>query len=162
MSPTANIPRQELDAKNAFIKASAYCVYRDRSAREISLKLKEWNCSSKDIPLVIEQLELEGFINEERFAIAFARGKFRINKWGKIKIAGFLRMNGISNELVKKALSEIDQNEYKNVLEKMLETKIKALKKYDKRTLKIKLINFAATKGFETELIKEIIDSLDQ
>ncbi len=155
-------PKQELDAKNAFIKASAYCVYRDRSVREIALKLKEWNCAHINIPLIIEQLKNEDFINEDRFALAFARGKFRINKWGKIKISGFLRMNGISESLIKKALSEIDTAEYRKVLEKVLEVKLRSYKNDDKRTTKIKLINFAATKGFETELIKDILDSLLQ
>jgi regulatory protein len=146
-----------IDAENAFIKASAYCVYRDRCRKEITLKLKEWKLDSSDIPDVIEKLVNEGFIDEERFAIAFARGKFRINKWGKIKITGFLRMNGLPDVLIRKAVSEIDSGEYRKTLVRIIETKARSLKEKDIRSRNAKLINFAVTKGFETELIKEIL-----
>ena len=146
-----------IDSENAFIKASAYCVYRDRCRKEITFKLKEWKLDSSKIPDVIEKLVEEGFINEERFATAFARGKFRINKWGKIKITGFLRINGISDALIRKAISEIDPGEYRNTLARIIQTKAKSLKEKDNRIRNTKLINFATSKGFESELIKEIL-----
>jgi len=148
---------QAIDAENAFVKASAYCVYRDRCIKEITIKLRDWKLEASEIPIVIEKLVNEGFIDEERYAVSFARGKFRINKWGKVKISGFLRMNGISDTLVRKALSEIDSSEYRNTLVKLLETKQRSLKEKDIRSLNLKLRNFASIKGFEAELVNEIL-----
>ena len=102
--------------KEATLKLMQYCAYRDRSHKEVEEKLREMRMIPAACEQIIIQLMQENFLNEERFARSFVRGKFRIKKWGRIKIKQELKFREISAPLIKIALTEIDEKEYLKTL----------------------------------------------
>ena len=135
-----------------------YCVYQDRSHSEVEQKMKEFVLIPEAKEEILLYLIKENYLNEERFARSYTRGKFYIKKWGKNKIKQQLRLKGISDKLIAKSFSEIDDNEYlaaiKTILEKIIPT-LKGLKEYQKKQ---KIIKYLLSKGYEYELI---LDSLE-
>ncbi|MCX6282273.1 MAG: regulatory protein RecX [Bacteroidetes bacterium] len=117
---------------------------------------------------MIIQLREEGFISDERFARAFVRGKWRVNHWGRIKITFELRARKIPESLIREALVEIDADTYRETLRELTEKKAKdiRLQKREKNNsgknlnLRDKLFNFALGKGYESDLVREILDEL--
>ena len=133
----------------------AYCAYQERCDQEVRKKLKSWNMDNEHIDIIISDLISNNFMNEERFAEAFVSGKFRIKKWGRIKIKRELKFRKISNYSINKALSQIDEEEYLNTLKILIEKKeIKGKSKWDKQA---KLKRYLANKGFENDLINEFL-----
>jgi regulatory protein len=135
-----------------------YCQYQDRCQKEIRNKLYENGASKDDVAeLMIELIESK-LIDEERYARNFARGKFRIKNWGKRKIIFELKQDQISEYCIKKGLSEIDDEEYLQTLERLTERKIPEYMK-DKNlfTRRAKLQRYLSQKGYEQELIAEMI-----
>lgn len=135
-----------------------YCQYQDRCQKEIRNKLYENGASKDDVAeLMIELIESK-LIDEERYARNFARGKFRIKNWGKRKIIFELKQDQISEYCIKKGLSEIDDEEYLQTLERLTERKIPEYMK-DKNlfTRRAKLQRYLSQKGYEQELIVEMI-----
>jgi regulatory protein len=135
-----------------------YCQYQDRCQKEIRNKLYENGASKDDVAeLMIELIESK-LIDEERYARNFARGKFRIKNWGKRKIIFELKQDQISEYCIKKGLSEIDDEEYLQTLERLTERKIPEYMK-DKNlfTRRAKLQRYLNQKGYEQELIAEMI-----
>ena len=106
--------------QEALKKAYKFCAYQERNQQEIRDKLYEWGLHKQDVEQIISQLISEGFINEERFAIAYAGGKFRIKHWGKIKIKLALKQKNISEYCINKALREINNRDYQKTLEKTI------------------------------------------
>jgi len=153
----------QLDFVQAYRKTADYCAMQDRCISEVRLKLKSWNTDSSFEDEIIIRLIAEGFIDEKRYAINFAGGKFRINGWGKLKIAAALRFRSIPSLLIKQALAAIHNDEYMTCLEILLEKKLKHSGDNSALSLQ-KAVRFAASRGFEMELIKaclkenEIID----
>src|SRR5437016_5381296 len=101
----------------ALKKAYKFCAYQERSQQEVRDKLYELGLHKKDVEPIISQLVIEGFINEERFAIAYAGGKFRIKQWGRIKIRLALQQKSVSEYCINKALKEINNRDYQKTLE---------------------------------------------
>lgn len=134
-----------------------FCIYQDRCHKEVEEKLYKMNM----IPLVqeqiIEHLITENFLNEERFAQSFARGKFRIKKYGKNRIVQELKFKGISEYLIKVALKEIDAKEYYSTLEHMAHKKWENTKEVNFYKKKKKVVDFLLRKGYEYEMITEIL-----
>lgn len=149
-----------LDFGQAYRKAADFCAIQDRSASEIKLKLKSWTVDRSFTEKIINRLLEEGFIDEKRFAINFTSGKFRIKSWGKIKIAAALRQKSIPANLIREAISTIDNIEYFTCLETLLQKKIKQLggTNSDNRQ---KAARFTASKGFEPELIITCLKDTD-
>jgi regulatory protein len=135
-----------------------YCQYQDRCQKEIRNKLYENGASKDDVAeLMIELIESK-LIDEERYARNFARGKFRIKNWGKRKIIFELKQDQISEYCIKKGLSEIDDEEYLQTLERLTERKIpEYLKDKNLFTRRAKLQRYLSQKGYEQELIAEMI-----
>lgn len=130
-----------------------FCAFRDRSEKETRQRMAELKLDSETAEQVMEQLENDGFIDDERFAIHFARGKFRSNHWGKIRIRQELSMNGISPRLIQKGLDEIDVDDYQKTLTDLLEKKWGQLDGEDNASQK--LAAFAIRKGYEPGLVFE-------
>ena len=134
-------------------KIANYCVYQDRSHQEVEQKLKEFLLIPEAKEEIILYLIKENYLNEERFAKSFTRGKFYIKKWGKNKIKQQLRLKGISDKLIAKSFSERDERDYQDAIrdfiEKLLPT-YKGLKDYQRKQ---KLIKFLMSKGYEYEEI---------
>jgi regulatory protein len=155
------IKKKVYDKKTAFLKTQHYCAYQERSQQEVRNKLFEWGLHSGDVENIIVDLISQNFINEERFAILFAGGKFRIKKWGRIKIKNELKLRKISSYCIRKALESIDDNDYILTLQQMIEKK--ALLTHEKNAYKktAKIAGFAISKGFEPDLVREEIKRLN-
>ena len=144
----------------AYEKASLLCSKTKKCTFEILEKLKLWGLSKDDSEPVIEQLIAEKYLDDERFARAYVKDKFRFNRWGKQKIAHMLRAKNISPEILELAFEEIEEEGYSDELRKLLtdkEKSIKAKDKYDKRN---KLMRFALGRGFESGKIYAVLKEL--
>lgn len=135
--------------KNLLSRMRKYCVYQERCHQEIRTKLKTLKVNPAEIENIIARLIEENFINEERFAIAFAGGKFRTKNWGKEKIIYELKRRNISEYCIKKALNVISAEEYQLVLKKIIEKKIKS--KIFSSHEESKLVYFLIKKGYGVE-----------
>jgi len=137
-----------------------YCVYRERCHKEVESKLKELRMIPEAQAKIIGVLLQEGFLNEERFAKSFARGKFKIKKWGKFRIVRELKNRDISTYNINSALREIDDEEYRQVLTEIASKKMKLLNDKNPLKKKKKLVDYLLYKGFEAELVYEEMDSM--
>jgi len=153
-------PQQSYTLKEATIKLMQFCAYRDRSHKEVEEKLSKMNMIPAAQEQIIIQLMQEDFLNEERFARSFVRGKFRIKKWGKIKIKQELKFREISAPIIKNALTEIDQQAYTSTLYELAEKKLRLLKEPDKFKKKRKLVDFLLRKGYESNLVYQAANEL--
>jgi len=141
-------------------KIRHFCSYQERYIREVEEKLKDWTIQRQMIPGIITSLQQEGFLNEERFVKAFSGGKFRLNKWGRQKIAFELKLRGISESTIPVGLAEIDENEYRKTLKNLILRKQSETASEKKLTARSKIVNFVAGKGYEMNLILEIMNEL--
>ena len=132
-----------------------YCAYQERSHQEVRTKLLQLGLRGNDLENVKVRLIDEGFLNEERFAVAFAGGKFRMKNWGRKKIGQQLKAKGISDYCINKAMKEIDDGAYRKSLKQLLDKKTASLKDKNIFTRKQKLSNFLIGKGYEQELVWE-------
>src|SRR5690606_19591362 len=142
--------------KEATIKLMQFCAYRDRSQKEVEEKLIEMRMIPAAREQIIIKLMQENFLNEERFARSFARGKFRIKKWGRNKIKQELKAREISTPLIKMALTEIDQEDYLTSLHELAEKKFLLIKEKDPFKKRNKLSNYLFQKGYEPSLVFEV------
>ncbi len=141
-------------------KAMKYCAYQERSHFEVREKLRSLGVDSDIIEEVIVALIEQDFLNEERFARAYSRGKFRIKHWGRNKIAGMLRSKGVSDHCIRLGLSEIDEAVYRDTLEDLA---AKALEKYKAKTraYEKKAAQYLIGRGYEPSLVWEIINKTE-
>lgn len=143
----------------AKLKAESYCAYQERSQQEVRDKLYSWGLHEADVENSIANLIAENFLNEERFAIAYCNGKLRMKGWGKIKIKQALKGKRVSEQLIKIAFKQIDPDEYENILENIIDKKIREIKDKDSFIVKNKVYQFALSRGFENDLIFSILNS---
>jgi len=137
-------------------KARRYCALQERSHQELRDKLYQWDLHKAEVEEIISQMIEENFLNEERFAIAFAGGKFRIKHWGKIKIEHELRLHRVSERLIREALESIDTKEYLDALRDVLKKKQKDYADLPIPHQKRRLLTYAYSRGFERNLVLEI------
>lgn len=152
--------RKNFSYKEALEKAQRYCAFQERSYRQIRTKAFEWGLSSDEAEELIVDLITSNFLNEERFARAYVRGKFNQKKWGRLKITQGLSKEGVSNQSTEMALTEIDESDYLNSLRTLAVRKSSDYVGEDNFTLKGKLARYLANKGYESELIWETINDL--
>ena len=145
------------DPKQALAKAAKYCAYQERSHQEVRDKLYEWGLWKKDVEEIILQLLTDGYLNEERFAKAFAGGKFRIKKWGRIKIRIELKKKKVSDYCIRKALEEIDDKEYMRTLKEIIAKKFKKIPNPKSQTLNYKIAQYIISRGYEPELVWDLL-----
>ena len=148
------------DLHTAREKIQAYCAYQERCHMEVKMKLKSWGLIQEAIDLLIVELIQYNFLNEERYARSFARGKFRIKKWGKIKIRTALKKRDVYFKCIDLAMLEIDDKTYLNTLKKLLQKKNDILKETNLYKRKIKLISYLVTRGYEYDLIHDALVEL--
>src|SRR5690606_24830025 len=135
-----------------------YCNYQERCHKEVRNKLYELGCKSYEVEQHISKLIQEDLLNEERYARGYARGKFRIKHWGRNKILYELRKNQISPFCIKKAMTEIEEEEYFRTLKRLAEKKWDALRKEKNPIEKNgKIFRFLQQKGYEPDLIKDVL-----
>lgn len=144
--------------QQALQKIKQYCTYQERCHAEVREKLYSFNLYKKEVDEIISHLIEDNFLNEERFAIQFAGGKFRMKQWGKIKIKFALKQKQVSDYCIKKAISHIAKSDYQKTLNNLAEKKLKTLKSEKNKFLKKrKLYDYLLQKGYEIDLIKKIV-----
>jgi len=151
----------KLSQQIALEKLRRYCAYQDRCHKEVREKLITLKVYGDDLEEIIIDLIKDDFLNEERFARSYARGKFRNNLWGRIKIKNQLRQRYISDYCIRKAMEEIDPEVYLNTLSDII---MRHMSKHaDKSTLlaQDKAIKYAVRRGYEAPLIFKIIKGLE-
>jgi regulatory protein len=135
-----------------------YCRYQERCHAEVRNKLYELGCTTPQVEEQLSKLIETGVLNEERYAKAFAGGKFRMKQWGKEKIRQQLKLRKISDYCIKKALLEIPEDEYNNTLNKLLSKKLAEIKAdRSEMSRKSKLYRYLIQKGYEKDLVMEAI-----
>ncbi|WP_259069475.1 regulatory protein RecX [Mucilaginibacter sp. X4EP1] len=145
----------------AQVKAESYCAYQERSQQEVRDKLYEWGLHSLAVENIISRLIGDNFLNEERFAKAYATGKFKQKGWGKQKIKQGLKLKRVPDVLIKKALLMIDGDEYLPMLQKILSKKATLVNEKDAYKRKYKLRQYALSRGYENDLIADVLKSSD-
>ena len=148
------------DLKEAYLRASSFCAYQERTQDEVRDRLREWNVRGEDVEEVIDRLIAENFVNDERFAKAFAGGKFRLKHWGRLKIRQELRMRNLSESCIRQAMLEIDEKEYQKTLYQLVERKMQTLKDEEPLIRKQKLLRYALSKGYENDLAWHVVEDL--
>lgn len=144
----------------AFEKLKKYCSYQDRCHQEVRYKLIALKIYGDDLEEVLTELIQEDYLNEERFAQSYARGKFRMKQWGRIKILMGLKQKRISEYCIKKGMAEIDEGAYEDTLKKILSKNLDKHQALDKRAAKDKAIKYAYSRGYEYPIISRILEEL--
>ena len=152
----------KLTKEQALQKLKHYCTYQERSHYEVIQKLWELKVAKSDHDLIIATLIDEDYLNEERFAIQYAGGKFRMKEWGKKKLLYGLREKKVSDYSIKKALETIDKDDYLKVLNKLTEEKYNSLKGDQYLERKKKTIDYLIQKGYEYDLVNNALSSLTE
>lgn len=134
-------------------KIQRYCAYQERSHQEVRNKLFEYGLYSNDVDQLLSDLITDGFLNEERYAKAFVGGKFRMKKWGRIKIVNALEAHGLSQNCIKIGLKEIDPGDYISTLDSLLEKKGNEIDEENIYAKRDKISKYAIQKGYEPELV---------
>ena len=156
-SSTSETGRKEF--KDALERAATYCSRRETSSGQLRLKLKEWEVPEEFWePLVIKLVE-QKFVDDRRFAELFVREKFRLNRWGRIKIAYMLRQQGIGEELIQQSLETIDEESYERVCRELIAARSPRIKEKNPYSRKGKLYRYVSGRGFEADLIYRILNS---
>jgi regulatory protein len=138
-------------------KAESYCAYQERAQYEVRNKLYEWGLHQQEVEEIIAELIESNFLNEERFALAYTLGKFRIKGWGKDKIRQGLKLKRVPDKMITKCLQQIDYDDYTSRLRLLIEKKAATTKESDPYKLNYLLSRFARSRGYEQELISEAL-----
>ena len=141
-------------------KIEQYCVYQDRCHKEVEKKLKEYKLIPEAREYILLHLLEHNFLNEERFAKSFARGKFRIKKWGKERIVRELKFRDITAYNITSALKEIDEEEYIKTLYNLVEKKNESVSETNHFKRKKKIADYLLYRGFESNLIYEALKTI--
>ncbi len=152
--------KKQLTKEQALQKLKHYCGYQERCHSEVRQKLYDLGIWKKDHDEIIAVLIEENYLNEERFAIAFAGGKFRIKQWGRVKIRHELKQRQVSEYSIKQALKRIDEKEYLGTLKKITAEKYAALKNEQYLVRKKKTADYLVIKGFEAELVNKGLENI--
>jgi regulatory protein len=150
--------RTALSPEQALQKARHYCGYQERCHSEVQEKLYSLGLRKPQVEAALATLIEENYLNEERFAIQYAGGHFRLKQWGKVRIRYQLKQKHVSDYCIKKALAAIDDDDYYQTLARLAEKKWDSLKEEENpHTRKHKLQTYLLQKGYENEFIYPII-----
>ncbi len=148
-----------IGTEKALQKIGQFCAYQERNHKEVKEKLYSYGLYKDQVEELLSKLIQENFLNEERYAIAYAGGKFRAKDWGKNKIKYGLKQHQVSDYCIKKALKTIDDDEYVKTLQKLYSAKEKTLKSEKNIFIKKRKIQqYLMQKGYETSLINELFN----
>lgn len=144
--------------KDLFVKLCRFCVYRERAEIELVEKMNSLQIEYSIQQKLILKLKAENFLNEQRYAVYYAKGKFRNNNWGKLKIALHLQMKKIKKETINFALKELNDEEYIKTINTLIALKNKKYKETDIFKKKSKIAHYLYSKGYETDIIWDCIN----
>jgi regulatory protein len=152
--------KKKLTPSEAFARACRYCAYQERSHSEVRNKLYEFGLSRSDVDELLSRLITDGFLNEERFAKAFAGGKFRMKNWGRLKIVNELEAHRLTPNCIRLGLKEINDDDYRENLINILRKKSDQMSEEDEFVRRDKLSKYAIQKGFEPDLVWKILKEI--
>jgi len=158
------IQRKQLTKEQALQKLRHYCGYQERCHAEVKEKLYSFGLRKQMVEEAIAQLIEEDYLNEERFAIQFAGGKFRMKQWGRVKIKHALKQKQVSAYCINKAMKELDEKDYANTLHKLAKRKWDTVKG-EGVNLFVKMgktTDYLLQKGYEPELVRQTINALKE
>lgn len=144
----------------ALQKAQRFCAYQERCHKDVEQKLKEMHMIPEAILYIINKLLEGNYLNEERFAKSFARGKFLIKKWGKVRIVRELKFREISKFNIDTALKEINEVEYLETLHNLSLKRLAQLTEKNRYKRKKKLCDYLLYRGWEPYLVYEKANEL--
>lgn len=154
---------KENDLAYLLEKMRSYCAWRERSEMEIRTKLQKWKVNGNQVDEVIRQLKDEDYLNENRFLASFTGGRFRLKKWGKIKISHELRKHNIKEEIIDHALNDvIDENAYFESMKELTTKKYLALAQKDAYQRKALTLRYMYQKGYDPADVEKIIHEIRQ
>ncbi len=155
---------KHLTKQEALIKAQLLCSKKEYCQSEIRQKLLQWKVNSDYFDFILESLKNDKFIDENRYVEFFVRDKFKLNKWGKIKIQYALKLKQINQELIQTNLDKINEEDYKNACKSLIMNKLKVLENKEETEIKLKekTLKFMQSRGFEYDLAKNIYASITQ
>ncbi len=147
--------------EEALQKAKQYCAYQERCHTEVKEKLYSFGLYKKEVDELLSELISDNYLNEERFAIQYAGGKFRIKQWGRVKIKYALKQKQVSEYCIKKALKQINETDYNKTAQRIFDQKLKTLKaEKNIFSKKRKLQDHLLQKGFESDLVRKLLATL--
>jgi len=147
-------------SQTLYLKLERYCAYQDRCTRDVELKLKGLKVTELEMGKVIEQLKEEQMIDDQRFANAFVRGKFSVNKWGRNRITNGLRIRQLPESIISMALREIDEESYLEAIRTLIIKKSREINPEKTLNKREKIINFVVGKGYESDLVLRMIQEI--
>lgn len=147
--------------KEAFQKLEYFCAYQERCHQEVVSKLLDLRMTTIEIDEILVYLITNNFLNEERFACAFARGKHRMKHWGKIRIVNELKCRGISKYNIDKALQEISDEEYCQTFDNIANKNWLSITEKNKLKKRQKFCDYLLRRGFESQLVYEKVKELE-
>lgn len=145
--------RKTYTVEEAQAKLEHYCSYQERCHQDVLHKLQQMHMIPQAIDVIVVHLIANNFLNEERFATAFVRGKFRIKKWGKYRITQALKQKGITKNLIASALQQIPEAAYLQTFHELAEKKAASIKASNPQKMKRKLADYLLYRGWESELV---------
>lgn len=157
---STNRKREKPEPAAARKRMERYCAYQERCHSETLTKLFELGMSRKEANEIMEHLVSKGFLNEERFARAYAGGKFRQKKWGKKRILLELRKRGISEYCIRKAMLEIDDQDYLRTVRQEAEKYMRLHPEENSFKMRSRVFRYLISRGFESEQCQQIISGL--
>ena len=144
----------------AIQKLQHYCAYQERCHSEVKYKCLELGLRGDEVEETIAELVSENFLNEERFARAFAGGKFRSKQWGRKKIVAELKQRQVSSYCIKKGMEEIDEDDYNEALTILATKKYESLRGEEPFKRKYKVVQYLLQKGYEHELAQPVVEQI--
>ncbi len=150
-------PKKILTEAQAFLKICNWCAFQERTQQEVRDKLYTYGLHQQQVELMISRVINEGFLSEERFAMAYAGGKFRMLGWGREKIKAGLKFKRVSDYCIRKALAQIDDKDYHQKLKSVIAKRGKEVKEKTLFKRNYKLAQYAISRGFESDLVWEIL-----
>lgn len=142
-------------------KMKQYCAFQERCMFDVKTKLKTFHLQEDIYEEIVIELKKENYLNEERFAKMFANGKLRMNKWGRSKIYAAMQQKRVPELFILEGINNIDEDEYLSILKNVLIKKNEELKESDSFKKNKKLAKFAASKGFESNVIWKVLENLE-
>ncbi len=142
-----------LTPPEALHRAATLCSSAEHCTADIREKLARWGVTEADSRTIIDRLVQERFIDEQRYAVAFVKDKFRFSGWGRIKMRYALQQKRINGSDIDHALATLDEEQYNDRLLELLQAKSRSIRDDDPEARRAKLFRFATSRGFESALI---------
>jgi len=156
------VDKSKYDIKILIEQLKNYCAIQERCSSDIVTKMKTWRITNENQNKILDILIKEDFINDKRYSKSFCRGKFRIKKWGKVKIANELKRKKINPSTITSSLNEIKDIDYNTALDTQFNKKKQSIKSSNYYDKKKKIANYLIGKGYESNLVWEKLRELKE